>query len=688
VEYLLAAMKSARRRMQFEQLLLLIVRVLIIVLVVTAVAEPFFERGGFAFVAGERTHRVLVIDGSYSMAYRPTDQSRFDRAKELAARIVDESTQGDGFSLVLAAEPPRVIVGGPVFEPGDFLREVDGLRLVHGSLDLPMTMARVEEILSTARREQPRLTREEVFVITDLGRVGWSAEESQSTAWNELRDRCRRMAESAALVVIDLGQTGAENLAVTELRSSERLVTTAQDVVLDATLQSFGRPARERVPLELVVDGRRIQQEHVDVTAGGEAAVAFSYRFETPGDHALEVRLEGDSLEVDNSRWLALPVRQAVDVLVVDGRPSGRTFGGAADYLVHALAPGDVPGAAAVRPEVIPESRLLERSLDRYACVVVSNVAQFTSSEARVLEAYLKTGGSLIFFLGDRVMPERYNRELAGTSDGAVRILPARLGPVVDEPQFRLDPREYRHPIVREFRGHERAGLLTTPVGKHYKLLLPEKSKARVALALADGDPLVVEEPVHRGRVVLVGTSADPSWTLLPKWPSFVPLVRESLAFAVGEETAQRNLEVGEPLGGSLAASAGDVPLAVRTPDGRSETVPVRAEADGQSWGFSDTDTSGIYTARFGPPVSRTELYAVNVDPAESDLAKLSEEELREDVWPGVPFVHQTSWEDPADEPVARIGRPSKLPKGLLYGVLVLLFAETFLARRFGNPPV
>ena len=67
-------------------------------LLVLAAAEPFFERPGMAFSPGGRTHRVLVIDGSYSMAYRPTDKSRFERAKELAARIVDESPPGDAFT--------------------------------------------------------------------------------------------------------------------------------------------------------------------------------------------------------------------------------------------------------------------------------------------------------------------------------------------------------------------------------------------------------------------------------------------------------------------------------------------------------------------------------------------------------------------------------------------------------------
>ena len=56
----------------------------------------------------------------------------------------------------------------------------------------------------------------------------------------------------------------------------------------------------------------------------------------------------------------------------------------------------------------------MDRNLAGYDCVFLCNVAQFTASEARVLDAYLQSGGNLVFFLGDQVLAEQYNRELGG----------------------------------------------------------------------------------------------------------------------------------------------------------------------------------------------------------------------------------------------------------------------------------
>ena len=148
MRYLLAAMKKTSRKIQIEQWILLAVRTLIILLLVLAVAQPFLDSVIGGQSPGARTHKLVVLDGSFSMAYKPGEQSLFQRAKELARTIVDDSRQGDGFSLILMSRPPQVIVGTPAFEPNDFLEEIENLQLPHTGIDLPATLGKVEELLA------------------------------------------------------------------------------------------------------------------------------------------------------------------------------------------------------------------------------------------------------------------------------------------------------------------------------------------------------------------------------------------------------------------------------------------------------------------------------------------------------------------------------------------------------------
>ena len=442
MQYLLAAVKKNSRRVRIEQWLLLAVRTAIIVLLVMAFAEPYWEQLGLRFAPGQRAHKLLVIDGSFSMGYRPADKSRFDRAKELASRIVDESNRGDGFTLVLMADPPRVVVGTPAFEPNDFLEEIDHLKLLHTGADLPATLKRVEEIVRRVDAEHPRLIRQEVYFLTDLQRTTWQPELNDAEAGERFRQRGRWLGEQTALMVIDLGQAESDNMAVVDVRSLEPFATVARELRIEADVQNFANQERTHQLVELYVNDRRAGEEFVDLSPGGRQTVSFGYRFDVGGDHTLEVRLAGDPLPTDNHRWLTLPVKEVVRVLCVNGKPAGGAFRGATDYLVHALSPHDARSQAIVRPEVVTESTLLERDLSRYDAIFLANVGQFTASEARVLDAYLQDGGGLVFFMGDLVQAASYNRQLGGDSPEGVRLLPARVERAVDEAHYRFEPLE------------------------------------------------------------------------------------------------------------------------------------------------------------------------------------------------------------------------------------------------------
>jgi hypothetical protein len=96
MRFLLAAQRKNSRRMRLEQLVLLAVRCLLVLLLVTAMASvtPWAEavwhwvnpEGGLAPASlGQRTHKILVLDGSFSMGLRDGDRTCFEKARTLAA---------------------------------------------------------------------------------------------------------------------------------------------------------------------------------------------------------------------------------------------------------------------------------------------------------------------------------------------------------------------------------------------------------------------------------------------------------------------------------------------------------------------------------------------------------------------------------------------------------------------------
>ena len=61
----------------------------------------------------------------------------------------------------------------------------------------------------------------------------------------------------------------------------------------------------------------------------------------------------------------------------------------------------------------------------------------------------------------------------------------------------------------------------------------------------------------------------------------------------------------------------------LQNPDGRKEQIRVAARDESNRWSYADTWQSGIYRAEMPIAASQDRLYAVNINPTESALAKI-----------------------------------------------------------------
>jgi hypothetical protein len=684
MRFLLAAIRKNRRRIRIEQWLLLAVRTLVILLVVLAMAKPFLEAFGMV-IAGRPVHRVLVLDASLSMGYTSAGTSRFDQAKALAAQLVQSSRRGDSISIVLMGRPPRVIIRDPSHNLKEVEREIGELAITHGGTDLTATFRKVDEVL-----EASSIAQKEVIFLTDLQATSWRPGGGELDGLRRILARIE--ARQPRSVLIDLGKSGGENRAVTELKLEAPVVTVGSGVLVRGVVRNFGGTQADAVRARLTIAGRLGPEASDDLPPGGEFPVAFRQEFSSPGDYLIELAIDDDPLALDNRRWLVVPVRESLNVLLVDGQFKAEPYQAETDYLAQALAPTESsPGQPGlIRVEVVSESQLSRRELAPYDVVVLCNVAQFSRPEVAMLEDYLKQGGGVVLFGGDQVLAENYNRLLYDEGRG---LLPASVGPSVGdaakrEAIFGFDARGYRHPLISEYQGASEpvtSGLTRAWTWQYHKLAVPKGSKAEVALAFDNGDPAVIEAARHRGTVILVATSADTGWTSWPIHKSYPPVMQQIVLRASAGRIAERNIRVGQPFDQSFPAAGAAAPVTVVTPKGQPVIARLQPAGGLSQFHFEQTDLAGAYQVRIGPPLGLDSSFAANPDPAESDLAKLDQAALAEAI-PGWNFiyVYLTDWKDLTRDATS-VGRRGELHRPLLYGLLVLLLLESVLAWRFGH---
>ncbi|GAC1463385.1 MAG: hypothetical protein NVSMB9_00830 [Isosphaeraceae bacterium] len=687
MRFLMAAVKKNSRRIRIEQLLLLAVRTLVILLMVMAMAKPFLDSlGAVPIIAGRRTHRVLVLDGSLSMGYRSEEGTRFDRAKALAAQLVRDARRGDAISLILMGNPSKVVIGAPSPNQGEVLKELEEMSLSHCGTDLVGTFRKVDEIFAASNN----FFQKELVFLTDLQAASWRRSENMG---DDGLQRILKKLESyeARSVVIDLGLETKGNRAVTDLSLGAPVITNDTSCLVRAVVHNFGPTSLEAVRVSLIVDGMTITDQSIDLAVGEDHPVLFNQTFHTPGDHLVEIQIDPDFLPLDDRRRISVPVREQVGVLLVDGHFKSEPFQSETDYLALALSPeATSTGSSLIRVEVIPEGELAHQDLWPFDTVVLCNIAQFTDVEVSALDDYLRQGGGLVIFGGDQVVPENYNRLLHMDGRG---LLPAKIGPRVGDSSrkqsaFSFNTLGFRHSIVESFANEPEsvvAGLTATKTWQFHKLELPQGSRAKVALRFDNGDPAVIEAPRHRGTVVQVATSADSGWTTWPLHASYPPIMEQIILQAAAGRMAERNVRVGQPLDQVLPGSGVSSTVSVDVPGGK--VVPSRLQiSEGASLlHFEDTELAGPYQVKIGPPLAKELTFAVNPDPAESDPTKFDRISLGA-AYPGWKFAYLTNWKE-LTRNADGVSRRGELHRPLLYAMITCLLLESFLAMKFGHYP-
>lgn len=694
MRFLIEATRKRARRTRIEHLILLMLRTLVLALLVLAMARPHFESGGGLLTGDQPTHRIVVVDASFSMQLaeetaelQPGQNAEsdagtgIDKAREAVRHLVENGRRGDAWNLVrIAGREPFGVINQAAFNAEAVLEEVETLAATDSAGDL----AGAFETVLTMLKQAPEIPRKEVIFVSDLQASMWSPE--SATEKRRLRELARRTGELARVSVVNAASIGFRNLAVTALAMETGAAATDQSVSFRSGVRNFGESILRAQVVELLVDGRLVDTKRVDLPPGIDVPIIWEHTFREAGEFRVEVHLQDDSLPVDNRRWLAVPVREELTVLLVDGTPSGRDRESATFYVSRALDPSTLEDSAVafVRPQIIAEGELPSVRLTQYDVVVLCNVGLLTEPEATLLESFVRSGGGLVILPGDRVSADSYNQRLFRDGKG---ILPARLGSVKvvenRDDVLTFDARGFEHPLVRAFRGNPGAGLEST-MTQQYMSLTPAES-ATVGLWFSDGAPALVESAAGTGRVILAATSADDRWGTWAIWaPSFVPIMNEMVLHSVSDRWKNRQLSVGEPILTTWPARVFDMPIAVRPPDGPEVPLNLKDSGNVVAAAFDQTDKAGVYELTLGSPLNRKELYAVNVELAESDLTPADWQELQSELFSDVD-VQIWSATAPGIQTLRSELKSglSLLTRSLAWTVFVLLMIEPLLAWRF-----
>ncbi len=584
------AHRERHSSVRLQRLVSLLLRCLALLLLAAALALPTARTGWLAALGRPLGATAVLVDVSASMRMRTADRTGMARAREAAREIMAGLPYASPVVLAGAGASLRAVAEGPL-SAGQAAGLTAGLRATDEH-------ARLRECLASALGERAGGGGSAVL-ITD----------GQATSLGA--SPAARLPRGAGLIVVDVGAPAGENLAITDASVHDRPAVRGRPLSVDAQVRAFGN-AGDRVPVTLMYNKRAEDAATATLRPDGLLSVRLGFTPRTAGVVGAQVRIPEDGFALDDRRLVASIVRERLRVVVVGDEEGTRFIRTALDP----FPPGDERSTIEVT-RVDPVA-LSDADLERADAIVLAESAGLSPDALAATSDAARRGVGVLVYVGPDA-PEA--GVLAALGLGGVEVGDA----VTHRDGLALAEFASRRPPLDAF-AESGAGDLSVARFTTTCSVAVEEASATALARFDDGAPAMVEASLGRGTVLLLATAPDDAWTDLPRLPVYVPLMHTLVHYlAAGSSPTTLDAFPGEMAAGRLPPDAA-APEAIG-PDGEAVAV----ERVGDAWRFTP-DRIGTWRVTSGEEDICA--FAVNLDPAESDLTRVADAELRSTLQP------------------------------------------------------
>ncbi|KAA5538990.1 VWA domain-containing protein [Roseiconus nitratireducens] len=711
--------KTSARRL--KQWLLLLLRCLAIAALIFALARPLIP-AGYLGSRGEG-ETVFVVDNSMSMLRETDSGTMIQQAVRRGQEMLSDLSRTEEVRILTTAPYPVWASAGTVRSDSRnrqwIASQLDQLNATEGRSDLLAAL-----FTAVQAEHKPSLSSRRIVLLTDGQSADWRLEDR--AGWNRLHDVLNESPVRTEIEIVRLDQASQAaskgNIGVDEISIDRLMVGVGQPVTAIATLHNYDAAASQTSQLVWQVDGESKREQAIDPIEGEQTAQAnWTHTFDAPGTYQLRCQIEhDDDLPPDNQSTLVVQVVQSVPIVIVESAFELAEMQQDSYFIQAAL--GWIDGrpldeSSIYVPTLVSPDELATTDLTEQRVVVIPNLTRMSDDGIEKLTEFVAEGGGLWVGLGPRTDVDRFNQQWFAEASG---LAPLRIDRIVDSApveltgqgfaeqgfaeemdtapadgrQLRIDPFRSEHPATRQLADDQQLDLSDAMVDRYFQFVLGEDPSAvSVLLRLNNGQPLVAENFIGRGRVLVQAIPLRLQWSDLARTQSFVVMVRDWIDYLAQPRATQFNLDPGQPIvmrladataNGSEAGTGTEAPTALlRTPQGDAVELAAQRRDDAFVFQSSRTRLPGEYQLEIGLS-DRPIPFHVRRSAEESNL-----ERLNSDAWQQIAAA-TTANPSPESMSARASSQSDPVWPYLLLGLIGLIACELVLAgilsrERFGS---
>ncbi len=641
MQFLEQATTKGRSLQRLEELLLMLLRVAAVLALVLALAQPMMRSHWLGLGFGSRFDRevVLVLDNSLSMARTIDEVSANDQMIEKAVTLVEDLAAGDTVHLLLAAGGGQWLTAEGIEASHTGKRQLTTLL---EEIEPSLSRANLLDCLQTAIHLEPygEPASRQITVFSDDQTLSWQLD--SPSAWQQLGSARENSLVLTTVDCIACGFADDEfrNLAVMKIEASRQLARPDERIEFAAHITNAGETASEATVVEWLIDDKVFDTSDLRALAPQEATqVSVRRKQKETGNFAVTCRLQADDqIALDQQASVVIEVSDQLPILVVHdfdpeeaGKPADQLFTAALGY------EGGQPQEwhAVYQPEVVTLSQLAEITLSKYRAVVILSLTDLPAETHERLHTFVHGGGGLWVALGDAIDRETFNRYWFDDGGGLSPISLETLVTVQDTntPPGSIHPPERDHTATLQLANTTQLDIDQARVSEYWQLVQggDKEHAVWVLLESGDGSPLVVENLVGDGRVLIQAFPLGLQWSNLPQLKSYVVMIHDWLDYLTAPAMARYNLEPGNPIVAQVPANVEAASVRLLTPAGKEVPLSTAASDDSGVLRYSQTQLPGLYRLNFEAGGKKASLpFYIARDAKESEWTPLEAERQSE----------------------------------------------------------
>ncbi|HEX3072859.1 MAG TPA: BatA domain-containing protein, partial [Ignavibacteriales bacterium] len=593
--------KNKIRKIKVKQWILLALRTLIILCIVAAFARPALQGvriGGTASAA--KTSAVFILDNTYSMSAVETYGSRFNKAKQTIKNIMDEFQEGDEYSLILTGENNQE----PFFTSGagEFSKAVEESSITYASGTLNPAVAKAADILARSKNFN-----KEIYILSDFQKT------RLAKANEELSNLGEYLSENVKVFMFNYSGRDIYNLGVSNLKPDNQIFEKGSEAGFTASITNYAEQPAYNAVVSLFINGERSAQQSINLNPGETKKVNFQTALKNAGYVEVFAELEDDEILYDNKYYSSIYVPDKIKLLIAAGSPEDYKF----------LEPALLASGGG-------RFEITKRGYNQLAALNPNNfdaLIYFTNKDingAQRIKEYVENGGSIFIMPGANSQLQDYNNFMAKLGEPQAA---GAAGNKENRSNYGLfDKVDFEHPVFQGIFEQGKKRSIDSPELYYYFKQQPQ-GKGKSIISLIDNTSLLTEFVLGKGKVLALSSSPALEWNNMPLKGIFAPLMNKSVSYLATREGLSEDIRAGEEAVINLGSAV--MPQArVERPDHTEDIINLASSSANRYITYGRTDEAGAYKIK-----SRSEtvnMFAVNIEPLESNTVSLSSGELDE----------------------------------------------------------